>query len=234
LDLRLVNRMLLLPCTQRICHQSGSPGRSRGSDDSFLPVLRVSPLAVEESISQTLLRALFPRRQILQPKSRCHPLATGRAQIRPSICPSSRPCRCPSASNIAADLLAALEPLRSSDNQHKGQHHGRRQTGVVTTSQSELVSDRVAPSLTLAGQYRLACFTTSISPGCRVFPHRLSTTVPLTVCPSSGMHCESSVREFTPPACPEESADQRALAAIHCAIEPGESVAAGLAILCLD
>jgi hypothetical protein len=42
---------------------------------------------------------LLPRSQILQPQSECYPLGTGGAQIRFSMWPNKRWCRCPAASS---------------------------------------------------------------------------------------------------------------------------------------
>jgi hypothetical protein len=89
------HRTLLLPSTQRNLSLDQAPAkvaRSDGqycaSDEPGLPPRHrfLGHLTVPPSVPQTL-----------QPQSVCYPFGTGSAQIRRSIWPNMRRCRCPSA-----------------------------------------------------------------------------------------------------------------------------------------
>src|SRR6267143_6870768 len=97
--------MLLLPSTQRISHKS-RPKRGHAVPKARFFRLTSSACCFAIGFSDTA-PTLFPRAQILQSQSEYYPLRTGSDQIRRSIWPNKRQCRCPSASK-KQEYLACL------------------------------------------------------------------------------------------------------------------------------
>ena len=93
-----------------------APSRLLGADGSFFARLMRPGCCRVIDFSDAAPTFLL-RLQILQLQSEFYPLGTGRAEIRPSIWPNSRRCRCPSASS----------------NQALGQQDGQEASGNADT-----------------------------------------------------------------------------------------------------